>query len=499
MEERTPLPADFSDSEAVAAWLREQPREVSVTLAARAALRALPLALNVYGNIPAPSRDVILPLFRANLSSWLAVAGFNHSNDLRSAAAYAYFDDAGTDAYAYAAATHAAAACAYSDDANNYAAASYAYAAAAYANDRFANAAAYANAAYSDADAISSGDAAETVARLPLWHEPPTSGALENWANSRKKLIERSEGWEVWTDWYEARLRGDPFDLALEEARVLIPDARWQQGPKAVNAEIARLIVEHAAKRPSGERLDISPDTGRVRAEPALVEQPPVYVNARDKVADALEDFRDSRVANRAYGLNPVVRRIERAVTRYSDNPLRLHDDFEDCAREIARAVDADPDIDEAPVRALRDACGVGAIDLRNSVPEVAACHADRRTRLTRQPSARSASAATRLLQEVGEALEPELKDEMAEDAAIVSEGVAQDGEALPEGRRRDALLRLANRFAWLHQFAGLNAERIAALAARMGRSYEQVERVVNLVSGAKSWWEVIELIMRSM
>jgi hypothetical protein len=38
-------------------------------------------------------------------------------------------------------------------------------------------------------------------------------------------LLAADEGWEVWTDWYEARLHGRPFDKALEEARVLIDPA----------------------------------------------------------------------------------------------------------------------------------------------------------------------------------------------------------------------------------------------------------------------------------
>ncbi len=61
----------------------------------------------------------------------------------------------------------------------------------------------------------------------------------------KSALLARDEGWEVWTDWYDARLRGDPVDWDLEEKRVLIPEEIWAQGPKVVNAEIARLIEEH--------------------------------------------------------------------------------------------------------------------------------------------------------------------------------------------------------------------------------------------------------------
>lgn len=54
--------------------------------------------------------------------------------------------------------------------------------------------------------------------------------------------------WEVWTDWYDARLAGDaarPPIEALEVARLKIADEIWRQGPAAVNAEIQRLIDGH--------------------------------------------------------------------------------------------------------------------------------------------------------------------------------------------------------------------------------------------------------------
>jgi hypothetical protein len=67
----------------------------------------------------------------------------------------------------------------------------------------------------------------------------------------KSALLAADEGWEVWTDWYEARLAGDaahPPNEALEVARVTIPDEIWRQGPAAVNAEIKRLIDLHTPK-----------------------------------------------------------------------------------------------------------------------------------------------------------------------------------------------------------------------------------------------------------
>jgi hypothetical protein len=71
---------------------------------------------------------------------------------------------------------------------------------------------------------------------------------MEAWQGLKAALLAANEGWEVWVDWYEARLAGDathPPNEALEIARATIPDEIWQQGPAVVNAEIKRLIGEH--------------------------------------------------------------------------------------------------------------------------------------------------------------------------------------------------------------------------------------------------------------
>ncbi len=61
----------------------------------------------------------------------------------------------------------------------------------------------------------------------------------------KRDLLATGEDWEVWTEWYEARLRGDPAIEELEIARATIPDEIWKQGPAVVNAEIKRLIAQY--------------------------------------------------------------------------------------------------------------------------------------------------------------------------------------------------------------------------------------------------------------
>lgn len=183
-------------------------------------------------------------------------------------------------------------------------------------------------------------------------------------------------------------------------------------------------------------------------------------------------------------------------LEKYRDDPRRVHDDLVYAAKDIDREIEADPEIDESPTRHLREVCGQGAIDIRISVPAVSEMAADRRRRTARQPSANAQTAAKRLLAEVGEGLTPKLREELAEDVETVAASGAGEGAELPDSAAREAMLRITARFGWLHQFARLSSDRIAALAQNTGKTVEQVEVLVTLFKNAKGWWGVIEWLM---
>jgi hypothetical protein len=61
---------DINSREQLAAWLREQPREVSMMLGVRWTMRALPLVVLYRGDLLS---DLVLPCFRVVAVSWAAV------------------------------------------------------------------------------------------------------------------------------------------------------------------------------------------------------------------------------------------------------------------------------------------------------------------------------------------------------------------------------------------------------------------------------------------
>ena len=310
-------------------WLNglpeEQCRRAAVAIAARAAMRALPaleawLKRNEDGAI-----SIVLPTFRAQASSWLVAVGPSRDADVIKAALATIANTAATTtANAYAADTRAAnavLAAALTANVNfnditpttaaeastktvshsaNAAAltaeAAYAYA---YAYT-FVNASATLKAVEADVDAIANGTSIPELMNTPLWPIGTSQWAQKLWRSMKARLLaRRGEHWEVWTNWYDARLDPsrpipcyNPPDKNLERARVLLPKELWEKGPAAVNEEIKRLIdesgcggqvMETLAKTASPEpyldaerKLDVRPNAeyDRPKVDEELLELP---------------------------------------------------------------------------------------------------------------------------------------------------------------------------------------------------------------------------------
>jgi hypothetical protein len=81
-----------------------------------------------------------------------------------------------------------------------------------------------------------------------LWSSMPDQ-MFVGWAELERALLDANEDWEVWTDWYEARLKAGGADRVLEVARATIPGEMWEQGPKIVNAQIRSWLEERGIWR----------------------------------------------------------------------------------------------------------------------------------------------------------------------------------------------------------------------------------------------------------
>jgi hypothetical protein len=170
--------ADINNREQLAAWLRKQPREVSMVLGVRWTLRALPMVVLYRGDLLC---DLVLPSFRVVAVSWAAVKYPAYEMELAFAAARA----AAARAFAGAARAARAADAILAADADAdtiirtgfaFAAAAGARAFAAVATDTAA--AAFWSAVTADATQWGKGVGAFVIAGLPLWPDgqPPSSG-----------------------------------------------------------------------------------------------------------------------------------------------------------------------------------------------------------------------------------------------------------------------------------------------------------------------------------
>jgi TIR domain len=256
---------DINSRERLAAWLREQPREVSTMLGVRWTMRALPLVASYRGDLLS---DLVLPCFRVLAASWTAVkypahemkhkADAARTNAARAfpivarAALVADAIIASDVAITHAATTFAARAfaAAADDDPDARAFAAAAGARAFAAADTNIAAAAFWSAISADATRWERGVAASVIAGSPLWPNDPPVRLRTMWQELKAELHAEKQDWQVWTTWYDDRLEGSVRDEERELAYVGIDSNLWDQGSAIVNAEIKRLVETRTSPPP---------------------------------------------------------------------------------------------------------------------------------------------------------------------------------------------------------------------------------------------------------
>ncbi len=261
--------ARFINSDTLRSWLQTQPREVSTLIAARAALRVLPLAASEFPEIGDAAGErrftkSTAALFRMTASTW--VAGkyparkvefrpedlLNAATAAQSAAAIntiplkGYDESASSHANVAAAQTVAvpvnssakvAVALAVSVVAQAAAAVTHA-AAATRANAAAANLAAWA-AVSADTALFLAEDSVRSLAEQPLW----PGGSAPEWVEAQwqrlRAALPKAQGWAVWTKWYQDRLNGGALSEEIEFVYASVPPEKWDEGAVAANAWIA--------------------------------------------------------------------------------------------------------------------------------------------------------------------------------------------------------------------------------------------------------------------
>ncbi|MGA8171560.1 MAG: hypothetical protein WB816_12130 [Methylocystis sp.] len=249
----------FETRKSLQKWLEslppEQGRWFAVAIAARAALRVVPL---VAMELPHENEEeyrrrlpklIFAALFAGALSR-VAAKYSNHAKGLRAAdAATAPFSAHTPAAVAAAYAASAAnAAAAGTTDAAYTAAATAAYTANAAAAPYTADAEIWVEISR-DANFVISGVMPEALVSMPLWPDGAPNWADEYWKRLQY-LLPHEDSWQAWTDWYNRRLDGVsdldeielPFATIPERVRTASPASanRWIQEQLHVLIESSR-------------------------------------------------------------------------------------------------------------------------------------------------------------------------------------------------------------------------------------------------------------------
>jgi hypothetical protein len=233
-------------------WLDRQPREAMIAIAARSALRVVPLLSRVPLKISreALGFDPIPRVFFANSISWLIAAypelhremhGISGAarDSLRAAAQVARGAISGAASIAIDSSADAIRAVARSTSRSTIIAA-----------DAF-RALDSAGEASIDAEIIDKGITigerirlSTELAILPLWRRGLPDSMDRDWRTLKTMLNAENEGWEVWIEWYEDRLVGRASDVKIELLRSTLASEVLSRPAAAVNAKIRGAIDE---------------------------------------------------------------------------------------------------------------------------------------------------------------------------------------------------------------------------------------------------------------
>lgn len=239
-------------------WLDDQPQEVCVAIATRAALRVFPLVTHIALVTPIDRQSETKETLALTTARCILTSGVEAVLPAAEVRASAYAAAAAATIAARAAATARAAAYIDSDAAARHAARS------ADGASRASRAAARGASVGTDAAeaALAASDTASnevvearnaTYADTELTFQNLMAGRLWGNLNEPDWLIARFEPnildsrmeWAFWRRWYQGFLNGKPLDWELQRRVVLIDNIIWESGPEAVAAEIEKIETSY--------------------------------------------------------------------------------------------------------------------------------------------------------------------------------------------------------------------------------------------------------------
>jgi hypothetical protein len=235
--------SELKSQEDVARWLAGKPQDVARVFAMRAALRLIPVLASKFvphgRELKRAERVAVLAVFRCAAASWAAATYPGNLDSLNSScisAAVALSNPKASDAERSV--EYAAAAAGDLENWAEFALATVNYAVETVSAGGHQSFESFLQAYATDAEVLDQRVSPVVLATSQLWPGQMPDWAFQAWADLEQALLDANEDWEVWTDWYEARLKGGTADQVLEIARAGIPDETWKTSPKPVNAQI---------------------------------------------------------------------------------------------------------------------------------------------------------------------------------------------------------------------------------------------------------------------
>ncbi|MCP4818227.1 MAG: hypothetical protein GY883_03505 [Shimia sp.] len=227
----------------------------------------------------------------------------------------------------------------------------------------------------------------------------------------------------------------------------LIDDVIWEAGPEADAKEIARIEAEHLSKKlPLAEKITLNEDTGKFSVEPIPVENAPLMTALMARISDEFEDALSGH--NGLSETSGDGRRIQRATTRYANNPQQAELTLTTVAKSLRRQIHETSELPDSPDNvALLEAVEDGVRGIRANHPEVAA----NREQLAQQTLREIAPEDREMLEKAAPVLSAISEGDLAQDfAGDIPELINDALLPLPSGAPRlpgaDASTRIFSR-----------------------------------------------------